>query len=119
MLISIKFVIKRAKANEFAAKKIDYAINFLTEMQSLVKHDAAAKTPCQMIFQIKSFNGNLNKQFRKSLFLYIYFNIALASSFKVPLTLQLFFLVDFHIFQELIFEKKKFKNIESGFSYEC
>ena len=32
---------------------------------------------------------------------------------KVPLTLQLFFLVDFDVFQELIFEKK-FKNIESG-----
>ena len=87
------------KQTEFAAKKIDYASNFLTEMQSLVKHDPAAKTPCQMIFQIKGFNGNFNKQFRKSLFLYIYFNIALASSFKVPLTLQLvFFLVDFHIF---------------------
>ena len=35
-----------------------------------------------MIFQIEGLNGNLNKQSSKSLFLYIYFNIALTSSFK-------------------------------------
>ena len=39
-----------------------------------------------------------------------------GDTFKVPLTLQLvFFLVDFHIFKELIFEKKISKILNPGF----